>query len=159
MASRLSEKLRLIRAYRERTGIVELDMRKVAEFAVGLGWRLPPPADPLDNLAQQFADAARTEIRTDPKTGEPYRANHAVPRRGRGGQLTFFWVDIDDPHTTKDNMRASLGMRWSQVVDDSLQLTLDLERWNKLRPAEQIELPMNLHRDIAGRRAANDKRA
>ena len=34
-------------------------MRKVAEFAVGKGWPLPKPTDPLDSLTKLFADAAR----------------------------------------------------------------------------------------------------
>ena len=77
----VAERQRLIRAYRDETGETEIDMRKVADFAVLKGWPLPPPSDPMDNLARQFADAARLEIRHDNTTGNPYRANHAVPRR------------------------------------------------------------------------------
>jgi len=151
--SKVVERQRLIRAYREETGETEIDMRKVAEFAVAKGWPLPEPADPLDTLAKQFAEAARQEIRRDPKTGHPYRANHAVPR----GQLSFSWVDIDDPKTKPESMRASLVMRREQMVDDGLQLTFDYEHWNSIRPPEEhIELPMDLSFDIALRRAAMD---
>lgn len=128
-------------------------MRTVAEFAVRKGWPLPKPADPLDTLAKLFADAARLEIRRDPQTGNPYRANHAVPK----GQIYFSWVDIDDPQTKPTSMRASLVMRREQMVDDGLQLTFDMEHWNSIRPEEErIELPMDLTFDIELRRAAMD---
>ncbi len=155
--SRIIERQRLIRAYREETAETEIDMRKVAEFAVRKGWPLPPPADPVEMLAKQFADAARLEIRNDPTSGNPYRANHAVPRRSPAGQLSFAWVDIDDPATTPTNMRASLVMRREQMVDDGLQLTFDMEHWNSIRPAEDhIDLPMDLTFDIELRRAARE---
>lgn len=151
--SKIIERQRLIRAYREETGETEVDMRTVAEFAVRKGWPLPKPADPLDTLAKLFADAARLEIRRDPQTGNPYRANHAVPK----GQIYFSWVDIDDPQTKPTSMRASLVMRREQMVDDGLQLTFDMEHWNSIRPEEErIELPMDLTFDIELRRAAMD---
>lgn len=153
--SKVVERQRLIRAYREEKGASEIEnMRMVAEFAISKGWPLPEPTDPLDTLARQFADAARLEIRRDLKTGNPYRANHAVPR---GGQLSFSWVDIDDPKTKPESMRASLVMRREQMVDDGLQLTFDYEHWNSIRPPEEhIELPMDLTFDVALRRAAMD---
>jgi hypothetical protein len=132
-------------------------MRKVAEFAVSKGWPLPPPADPIDSLARLFADAARLEIRYDPDTGDPYRANHAVPKRAATGQLSFSWVDIDDPNTKPTSMRASLVMRREQMVDDGLQLTFDMEHWNGIRPeSDRIDLPMDLTFDIELRRAAGE---
>jgi hypothetical protein len=154
--SKITERQRLIRAYREATGDTEIEnMRKVAEFAVQMGWPLPEPTDPLDSLAKLFADAARLEIRHDPKTGNPYRANHAVPKRSATGQMSFSWVDIDDPKTKPESMRASLVMRREQMVDDGLLLTFDMEHWKSIRPpAEHIELPMDLTFDIALRRAA-----
>lgn len=156
--SRTLERQRLIRAYRDETGESEIDMRKVAEFAIRKGWPLPKPVDPIDALAKQFSDAARLETKNDPKSGNPYRVNHAVPRRVDSGQLSFFWIDIDDPKTTPTNMRASLVMRREQMVDDGLQLTFDLEHWNGTRPeGDQIEpLPMDLTLDIEIRRAARD---
>lgn len=155
--SKALERQRVIRAYKDETGETEVDMRKVAEFAVRKGWPLPRPADPLDTLAKQFADAARQETRRDPKTGNHYRANHAAPTRDASGQLSFGWIDIDDPRVTVTRMRASLVMRREQMVDDGLQLTFDMERWNNIRsPEERIELPMDLTFDIELRRAAQD---
>lgn len=156
--SKINERQRLLRAYREETGEAEIDMRLVAEFAVRKGWPLPRPADPIDTLAKLFAEAARLEIRHDPVSGNPYRANHAVPKRSASGQMSFGWIDIDDPKTTPINMRASLVMRREQMVDDGLQLTFDMERWNSIRPEdERIDLPMDLTFDIDLRRASGDE--
>jgi hypothetical protein len=155
--SKIAERQRLIHAYRDETGETEIDMRKVAEFAVRKGWPLPQPTDPLEALARLFADAARLEIRQDAATGNPYRANHAVPKRAVTGQMSFSWIDIDDPKTTLQNMRASLVMRREQMVDDGLQLTFDMEHWNSIRSSpEHIDLPMDLTFDVALRRAAGD---
>lgn len=155
--SKVMERQKLIRVYRDETGETEIDMRKVAEFAVRKGWPLPQPADPLDALAKLFSDAARLEIRHDIRTGNPYRANHAVPRRAVSGQMSFSWVDIDDPKTTPINMRASLVSRREQMVDDGLQLTFDMEHWNSIRPEEEhIDLPMDLTFDVELRRAARE---
>lgn len=106
--SRILERQRLIRAFKDETGESEVDMRKVAEFAVRKGWPLPQPTHPLDLLAKQFADAARQETRRDPKTGNPYRANHAVPHKDATGQTSFIWVDMDDPKTSVTNMRSAI---------------------------------------------------
>ncbi len=143
--------------YRDETGEPEIDMRKVAEYAQRKGWPLPQPADPMDMLAREFAEAARLEIRHDQKTGNPYRANHAVPRRAATGQLSFSWIDIDDPNTTPTNMRASLVMRREQMVDEGLQLTFDMEHWNRVRPTEDhIDLPLDLTFDVELRKAARE---
>jgi hypothetical protein len=143
--------------YREKTGESEIDLRKVAEFAIRFGFPLPPPVNPIDRLAKLFAEAARQEIRHDTKTGRPYRANHAVQKPSVAGQLVFSWIDIDDPVTTPQNMRKSLVTRREQMVDDGLQLTLDMDHWNSLRPeAEHIALPMDLSLDIEWRKAALD---
>jgi hypothetical protein len=44
----------------QETGETQVNLRKVAEWAhVRLGMPLPLPRDPLDVLAEQFAQAAR----------------------------------------------------------------------------------------------------
>ena len=71
--------------------------------------------------------------------------------------MSFSWVDMDDPNTKPNSMRASLVMRREQMVDDGLQLTFDMEHWNRIRPeSEHIELPMDLTFDIELRRAAKE---
>jgi len=156
--SKTMERLRFIKLYRDETGETEIDMRNVAEFAVRKGWPLPPPTNPVDALAKLFADAARIEIRHDTATGRPYRANHAVPNRTVAGQLSFTWIDIDNPATVPKKMRISLVMRREQMIDDGLQLTLDMDHWNSIRPEdERISLPMDLTLDVEIRRAALDE--
>jgi len=77
MPTKKQEMQALIRMYREKTGKQSVDMHDVANFAVSKGWPLPKPKNPLDRLAEQFSLAAREEIRKDPETGRPYRANLA----------------------------------------------------------------------------------
>lgn len=84
---------RIIRRYRDETGEKEVDLRKVADFAVRNGWQLSEPVDPLDLLARDLARAAREEVRYDEVTGDPYRANHAIPVPGANYRL---WIDIDE---------------------------------------------------------------
>lgn len=65
-----------IRLYKRKTGLLEVDLKEVAKFAVEqLGYKLPEPVDPLDVLAKKIAVAAREETRTDKSTGRPYRVN------------------------------------------------------------------------------------
>lgn len=145
---------RLIRAYKDETGELEVDMHRVADYAVSKGWPLPQPKSPMDALARQFADAARDEIAHDPKSGRPYRVYHAVPVQS--GQLTLFhWVDINE--APRKVIHKSLINRREQMVGDGLQLTLDAMYWNGLNPNEEpIVLPMDLTPDIEWRLNAED---
>ena len=90
--SQTKEMQRLMRAYKDETGEHEVDMHEVARYAIGKGWPLPTPADPIDLLARRFAKAAHDEIRYDAVTGNPYRANHAL--QVQSGQLSLFVCDI-----------------------------------------------------------------
>jgi hypothetical protein len=60
--SKRKDMQRLIRAYKDETGELALDMHKVAKWAAGKGWPLPTPPDPLEILAKQFTEAAREEV-------------------------------------------------------------------------------------------------
>jgi len=141
---------RLIRVYKDETGEREVDMQKVARFAVANGWPLPLPTSPIDALSKKFSDAARVEIRRDKKTGKPYRANHAIPV---AGQLTFVWIDIDE--AARKPMLKSLINRREQMVGDGLQLTLDADHWNSVNLGDEpINLPMDLTLDIEWRKNA-----
>lgn len=137
------------------TGKTEVDMKEVAKFAVSQGWKLPTPADPLDRLAKEFTKAARDEIRYDKKTGNPYRANHALPIKHGNTQL-HLWIDIDE--APRKNIIKSLIMRREQMVGDGVQLTLDADHWNNVHPDEEpINIPMDFTDDVLWRKNAPDE--
>jgi len=144
----------------DETGETEVDMQAVARMAMGMGWKAPPPVTEVDRLAKQFKEAARQDIRHDRKTGRPYRGYHAVPKATVDGQMTFSYIDIDDPKTKPDSFRKACVMRREQTVDDQVQLRLDQLHWNDARPPEQqVEiLPADLEFDIELRLASMDDR-
>lgn len=152
--SKKRERQLLIRQWKEETGAVEIDMQKVADWYIGKGWPLPKPKSARDLLAKEFAEAARDQIETDPKTGRPYRRYHAVPVVS--GQTTFFtWWDINE--APRKVMHKSLINRREQMVGDGLQLTLDAMFWNDQHPDEEpIVLPMDLGPDIEWRLNSSD---
>lgn len=93
------------------------------------------------------------------RQGKPYRANHAYPRTVDNQQV-FYWLDIDDPKTPRHKMLKSAVNRREQMVGDGLQLTLDLDHWNSIRPdLEPIKLDMDLTDDIEWRKNAPDEKA
>lgn len=147
MTTRHQEMQRIIRLYRQRTGEQAVDMEKIADFAVKMGWPLPKPISPLAMLAAQFSDAAREEIKHDKKTGQPYRVNHAVPIN----QGTL-WYDIDT--APRAPMLKSLINRRNQMVSDGVQLTFDADHWNSIHLNEEpIRIPMDFTQDIEWRKA------
>lgn len=153
--SKRKEMQRVIRAYKDETGERELDMHKVVKWAVGKGWPLPIPQDPLDLLAKQFTEAAREEINYDKATGKPYRVYHALKVSHGATQLHLF-VDIEE--ATREQMVVSLHMRREQMVSDGLMLTYDQDHWNSQHPDEKpIQLPLDLTFDIDLRRNAPDE--
>ena len=149
MPTRNHEMQNIIRLYKAETGETEIDIHKVAEFALKQGWPLPKPVSAVDLLARQFADAARVEIKIDEKTKQPYRVNHAIPAiEGTQGTL---WIDIDQ--APRKQMHKSLIMRRQQMVDDGLQLTLDADHWNNINPTEQpIIIPLDFTEDVEERK-------
>ena len=152
MAKRSHERQKFMRYYKEQTGKTEVNMRELAMFAVSNGWKLPTPPDPIDMLAQQFAQSAREEIRHDSVTKNPYRANHAITVTQGQDQL-HLWIDIDE--AKRGPMLKSLVQRREQMVGDGLQLTFDQEHWNRINPNDEpIDLPMDLTPDIAWRKNA-----
>ena len=158
--SRVAERQRFIRYWQETSGETEIDLHKVAQLAMKMGWAPPPPISAEDRLAQQFKDAAKQDIRHDRKTGRPYRGYHAVPRpASEDGQLQFFYVDIDEPKTKPEHFRKACVMRREQTVDDLLALFNDQTHWNETRPPEQhVEmLPADLGPDIEWRLASEDE--
>ncbi len=153
----VAERQKFIRFWKEETGESEVDMRAVAQLAIKMGWRAPPPIDPTDALAKTFKNAARQDIRHDRKTGRPYRGYHAFPKSTADGQTVFSYIDIDDPTTKPASFRKSAVMRREQMVDDGVQLMLDMGHWNSQRPADHhVNLPMDLQPDIEWRLASID---
>ena len=75
MPTKRQEMQSLIRIFKEETGEKEVDMHRVAMFAMKKGWPMPKPETALDRLAKQFSIAAREEVRRDPNTGRPYRVS------------------------------------------------------------------------------------
>src|ERR1044071_1873049 len=146
MATRHEKMQKLIRHYRDVTGKKEVDMHEVARFAAAKGWPLPQPVQPIDLLAKDFSRAAREEIRRDPVTKRPYRANHAFTVSQGGQQLTL-WVDIEE--ATRRQMEMSVTNRREQVVSDMVQLSFDVEHWNRINPTEaSIVVPTDLTDDV-----------
>ena len=142
-----------VRLYKEETGEIDVEMHKVAEYAMQRGWPAPKPVSALEILAQRFADAVRVEVKTDNTTGHPYRVNHAYVPQGQ----TTFWFDIDDPETTRTKMQISLISRREQMVGDGLQLTFDADHWNAMHPDEKpIAMALDFTEDINERKAASD---
>jgi hypothetical protein len=153
--SKKKDMQRLIRSYKDETGERELDMRKVAKWAIGKGWKLPTPPDPLDVLTRQFTDAAREVVEYDKATGKPYRVYHALKTSHGGTQLHFF-VDIEE--ATRTQMQVSLVSRREGMVSDGVMLSYDQDHWNAAHPSEEpIQLPMDLTFDIDLRRATPDE--
>jgi hypothetical protein len=145
MATRYQQMQFIIRQWKEATGRVEIDMHQVAEFAHQRGWPLPPPVSAMERLAKEFSKAAREETRQDSNTGRPYRVYHAFTADDHGQGM--LWVDIDE--APRNYMLKSAIMRREQMVGDAVQLTLDLEHWNRVNPNEEpIVLPNDLQPDV-----------
>jgi hypothetical protein len=132
--SKLKDRLKMIRMYKEEMNITDIDHHDVAIWAVGRGWKLPVPRDPIDLLAKEISEAARTDMRIDPETGMPYRANHAYTVTVNGKQRTL-WIDIDEG-APRHKMEKALTIRRNQMVADGLQLTLDANHWSSVNPDE-----------------------
>lgn len=155
MTTKLQERQRMIRYYKDQTGKTEVNMKDVAIFAVAQGWTTPDPISPLDRLAKEFAKAARDEIRYDNNSGKPYRANHAIPVISGTEQL-HLWIDIDE--APRKPMLKSLILRREQMVGDGLQLTLDADHWNSIHQDEDpIIIPMDFTEDVEWRKNAPDE--
>ena len=143
---------KLIRLYRQETGKSEWDMHDVAKWAARKGYKLPTPLTPLEMLAKAFSKAARTETRVSEYTGQKYRVNHAFT--DDAGQFTL-WVDIDQ--APRKYMKKSAINRREQVVGDLVQLTLDLDHWNRKNPdQEPLDVPLDFTLDVEWRKNGGD---
>lgn len=158
MSTKKQEMQRFIRYYKDQTGEKEVEMHKVAEFALNNGWPLPIIPKPTDILARQFSQAAREETRYDKKTGRPYRANHAYTTQ-QGQDLFTVWIDIDEDPPRKIVLKSLVNRR-EQMVGDAYHLTLDQEHWNNEHPTEEpIQLPLDFTEDVEWRKNGPEEKA
>jgi hypothetical protein len=146
---------KIIELYKIKTGAQEMDPADIADFALRNGVSLPDPIDPKKRLIKQISDAAREVMRTDRKTGRPYRAYHSVPVQ-QGQQLSFYWVDIED--ATRQQMVRSSNRRREHVVGELTQHTFDLEYWASINPDEEpIPLEKDFTLDVEIRKASDEE--
>lgn len=144
----------ITKLYRQRTGNESVDMHEVAKFAAEMGYQLPKPKTAIERLAEQLSAAAREEVRRDNVTGRPYRANLAVVQWVNGAQLTL-WHDIDV--APRRIAHKAFVQRREQMVGDALQLTLDINHWNRVHEYEDpIVMPLDFTDDVEWRLNAPD---
>lgn len=142
MSTKAERMQRFARYYREKVGR-DATMKEVAEAAVKAGWPLPKPKDPVELLAKEFSKAESEEIKHDEVTGDPYRANICYDE----AQGRRVWGDIDK--ASRDKMHKNYILRRENMVGDGLQLTLDLNHWNRINPADApIEADLDLTDDV-----------
>jgi hypothetical protein len=145
---------RLYRTYKEETNTQDVDLKKFAEWMRKKGWKMPTPADPIDLLAKQVAEALRDETRKDETTGLPYKVNLNYSSDGTGHGV--FWVDVDEAPRPK--VLKCLVQRREQNVGDAYQLTLIQDHWNNVHPGEEpIQLSLDYGPDVAWRKAGGDE--
>lgn len=133
--SRSSEHQKIIRMYMEQPGKSGVDMKDVAQWAIDHGLLpVPKPRSPVDMLASTLARAAQQERRTDEATGRPYRAYHSVTVHVPEGSNYALWYDIDS--APRPAMVKSSSQRRTGIINDAVQLSLDLDHWNRVNPDE-----------------------
>jgi hypothetical protein len=143
---------RIIEEWQNKTGNAEIDMKAVALYAISKGWPMPAPVSPEERLAKEFSEAAREATKVDEITEQPYRVYHAVKMDGHGQGV--FWINIDV--APRKHMVKSAFARREQAVGDMVQLTLDLNHWNRINPTEEpITAEGDLNPDIAERLAGD----
>lgn len=147
MVSSKRQKQLLVHQYRDETGRSDVDLHDVSEWAVSRGYlRAPKPVAPLDMLAKEFAKALREETKIDRETHRSYRVNHARTEFRSGKQVTL-WGDIDQ--LGRDAMLKCFVQRRQQMVGDAVQLSDDVEHWNRRNPKEKpIQIEFDFGPDI-----------
>ena len=87
----------------------------------------------------------REEYITDPQ-GRRVRKKHAI----RNNKQLAFWVDIEDPETTTEQIEEALQARRAMVFTDCRQLKNDMdsynENWNREDP---IQMSFDFTEDLA----------
>jgi hypothetical protein len=137
----------LVHQFRDEVGQSDVDLHTVSKWAVSKGYlKLPKPVEPFDVLAKEFAKALREETKLDRETHRPYRVNHARMETRDGKQIAL-WGDID--RLERDPMLKSFVQRRQQMVGDAVQLSDDVDHWNRVNSrSEPIEIPFDFAPDI-----------
>jgi len=132
----------IINKYLKETGKIEIDMNKVAEWAILQGlWEKPFRDSAKKQCARALSQAARDEYYTDPQ-GRSVRTKHAA-RYEQG----WLWADIK--LAPPDHMRLSLQQRRQSVVGDCKQLKTDLDSYNDNNPhGAQIQMSFDFREDL-----------
>ena len=151
MAKKDQQLQAVVRMYKQATGKTVADMNDVAEYAEKtLNWRMPKPPSPRQLLAKQLSQAQRAEYKRNPRTGDPYRVNHAMVISQGEKQLTL-WMGIED--ATRGQMALSVGQRREQMVGDAYHAVVDTEAWNDLHPEDkQLSFETDFGPDVHWRR-------
>ncbi len=127
--------------------------RQVVNWAVSEGLLELPEIDPYEVLAEQMAQALRSELKTD-RSGRRYRVNHAVRITTSGVQYTFWGMLGSAPH---GHMEKAFAQRREQIVGDCVQLKTDVDVYNDMNKgkAPAIQLVLDFQDDVAEREQAN----
>jgi hypothetical protein len=111
-----------------------------------------PEVDPYEVLAGQMASALREETATNER-GQQYRLNHAVRITKNGVQQTM-WAEMGyAPHI---HMEKAFAQRREQIIGDCVQLKVDVDTYNRLKPQgnPDIQLVLDFTDDVAERELA-----
>lgn len=143
-ARAIQRRQKFIHYYKEQTGKSEINMRELAEFAVSMGWPLPKPIEPIDQLAKQFSEAAREETGVDKETKRPYRAALSITRRARDGRQMAFWFYVDDDPPRRYMVKGLYQYR-EQMVGEAVIATNTADHWSRLHPDQK---PLSFMTDL-----------
>jgi hypothetical protein len=138
--------LQIIKDYEADTGADEIDMRKVAKWAMERGRWHPPRYNPLKACAKELSSAAREEYYIDPQ-GREVRKRHCYTIIEADGQRAWLWVDIT---TAKpDPMHRSLQSRRRSALGDVIQLDRDLASFNENNAwGAALQMSFNFDEDL-----------
>lgn len=149
MATKNDQLQKVWHLFERENGGVPSSAREAAVWGVSKGLLSLPVLDPYDALADDMSRALREEFATD-RQGRRYRVNHAV-RVTRGGVQYTFWAILGDAPI--EHMRQAFAQRREQIVGDCLQLRTDVDAYNAMSEAEDIQLELNFTDDVDERLA------
>jgi hypothetical protein len=132
-----------VRYYKRENKKNTVTMAEIAEAAIKMGWKAPPPVTAEERLAKQFAAAEREETKVDKKTNRPYRANLAYTVTDKKGEQTSFWVETDD--ATRHQAEMWMNKYREQMIGEAVIGTDTIEHWNRINSEEQ---PLQFHLDF-----------